>query len=330
MRKLFRWTTRWLLGGLFALLASATPNAKAGTVWIDTDLSIGSPLREVDDAYGLLLAFRSPELCVAGISTTYGNAPLGSTTRRTRDLFGRFGLTTAVNTGAASAKDLGRATAASDALAAALREDGRLTYIALGPLTNLATFLFLHPGQADRFEQVIMVAGKSAEATLGFGPRKRFQIHDANFVKDPAAVRVVLRSRIPILLAPIETSSRLLFNSRELHALEASGSAGSYLAQRSGMWLWFWMHFVHARGGPIFDALPVVAAVRPGLLTIEHRYARFDSGGNFIADRGPDESGREVQFCSAFAPATKDFILGRIAAWPNDQPMKSSSAPRDR
>ena len=29
--------------------------AAARTVWIDTDVSIGSPIREVDDAYALLL-----------------------------------------------------------------------------------------------------------------------------------------------------------------------------------------------------------------------------------------------------------------------------------
>lgn len=110
----------------------------------------------------------------------------------------------AVEAGAAAPNDLGRATAASDALAAALREKKRLTHIALGPLTNLATLLHLHPELADRFEQVIMVAGKSPEATLGFGPREKFQIHDANFVKDPVAVRAVLQSRIPIMLEPTE------------------------------------------------------------------------------------------------------------------------------
>jgi len=50
--------------------------AAADTVWIDTDVSIGSPIREVDDAYALLLAFHSPEIRIAGISTTYGNALL--------------------------------------------------------------------------------------------------------------------------------------------------------------------------------------------------------------------------------------------------------------
>src|SRR5205085_8983070 len=94
--------------------------AAAGTVWIDTDVSIGSPIREVDDAFALVLAFHSPEIRIAGLSTTYGNAPLGQTTRAARDLVERFGqpagLTVdAVFAGAGSASDLGRRSAASDA-----------------------------------------------------------------------------------------------------------------------------------------------------------------------------------------------------------------------
>jgi hypothetical protein len=47
-----------------------TRHAQAGTVWIDTDVSIGSPIREVDDAFALVLAFHSPEIRIAGLSTT--------------------------------------------------------------------------------------------------------------------------------------------------------------------------------------------------------------------------------------------------------------------
>ncbi len=66
-------------------------DAEAERVWIDTDLSIGSPIREVDDAYALVLALHSPEIQIAGLSTSYGNAPLGQTTRATLDLVQRFG-----------------------------------------------------------------------------------------------------------------------------------------------------------------------------------------------------------------------------------------------
>ena len=129
---------------VIALVACFAQKAMGTAVWIDSDVSIGSPIREVDDAFALVLAFHSPEIRIVGLSTTYGNAPLGHTTRVAKDIVRRFGAPAGlrvakVYSGARSASELGRRTDASNALAAAL-EKGRLTYIALGPLTNLATF----------------------------------------------------------------------------------------------------------------------------------------------------------------------------------------------
>src|SRR6476659_3117906 len=105
---------------LVAILACARL-AAAGTVWIDTDISIGSPFREVDDAYALVVAFRSPEIRIAGLSTSYGNAPLESTTRIARDLVRQFGASAnlkpeQVFAGAGSPAEFGRPTEASEEL----------------------------------------------------------------------------------------------------------------------------------------------------------------------------------------------------------------------
>src|ERR1700719_2440340 len=122
---------------LLAFAVGLVRFAEAGTIWIDTDVSIGSPIREVDDAYALVLAFHSPEIRIAGVSTTYGNASVAATTRAARELVTGFGggagLTAdQVFSGARSANDLGRRSEASEALAMALEKDS-VTYIALGP-----------------------------------------------------------------------------------------------------------------------------------------------------------------------------------------------------
>ena len=311
---------RWLL--LAGLVLALSPVQAARVIWIDTDQSIGSPLREVDDAFALLLALRSPELRIAGISTTYGNAPLRATTQRTRDSLGIFGSSLQVDPGAASARELGQATAASAALSAVLRHE-KLTYLALGPLTNLATFLRLHPEQAKRFERIVLLAGKTPEATLGFGPEGKFRIHDANLVKDPVAVREVLRTGIPMLLVPIETAGRLELERADLDQLAASGAAGEYLARHSRVWLWFWTHIAKTHGGPIFDALAVTAVAQPALVQIERRRATFDAPDQLIVRR---VGSRSVDFCTGFAPGTKAEILRRLTA----QKAKSSSARRAR
>jgi pyrimidine-specific ribonucleoside hydrolase len=301
-----------LLGALLSMAAGAD----ATTVWIDTDVSIGSPIREVDDAFALVLAFHSPEIQIAGVSTTYGNAPIGHTTRAARDLVRQFGrpanLTVEhIFAGAGSASDLGRRSSASDALAVTLRER-KVTYIALGPLTNLATFFQLHPDLANRIERVIFVGGKLAGETLAFGPTRSFRIHDANVFKDPAATQAVLRSSIPLTLVPIATGAHLLIDGSDLRELEDSGAAGNYLSRRSKIWLWFWTHFAGTNGGPIFDALAIVPATRPQLLSIEHLYARMDKNGNLLVAPRLTNGARPIRYCDSFAPGTKRCVMQRL------------------
>ncbi len=237
--------TRTRLFLFLIFISCSAPLANAGTIWIDTDPSIGSPLREVDDAFALLFAFNCPEVRIAGISTTYGNAPLRDTTRAAKYFADHFGAeagldSAAVHAGAGSARDLGHGTLATEALAAELRKERRLTYIALGPLTNLATFLKIHPELADRIARIIFVGGTSRGGKVAVSPNDRFRIHDANVFKDPAGARVVLQSGIPIFLTPIETSStQLILNAADLRAIRASGNAGAYLYRKSRSWLGF-------------------------------------------------------------------------------------------
>jgi pyrimidine-specific ribonucleoside hydrolase len=311
---------------LLALALGLTRFVDAGTIWIDTDVSIGSPIREVDDAYALVLALHSPEIRIAGVSTSYGNAPLGHTTRAARELIRQFGVPANVRpeqvfAGAASAADLGRRTQASEALATTLEKES-VTYVALGPLTNLATFLRLHPKSARKIRRVIFIGGQAQGTTLAFGPRRSFHIHDANVFQDPAAAEAVVQSNIPLTLVPIATGSELLVNDENLRELERHGGAGNYLARRSKVWLWFWTHFVKTNGGPIFDALAIVAATRPELVSSETRYAKIDEARNLrvtrrqnaaaTARRGLTSGARKVRYCTDFSPDVKRFVMERL------------------
>lgn len=292
---------------------------QAATVWIDTDVSIGSPIREVDDAFALVLAFHSPEIRIAGLSTTYGNAPLGQTTRAARDLVQRFGRSAGLTVdhvfaGAESASDLGRRSGASDALATALQKQ-KVIYIALGPLTNLATFLRLHPKPAHRIERVIFVGGQVPGASLAFGPTRSFHIHDANVFKDSAATGAVLRSNIPLTLVPIATGSRLLVAGADLRQLERSGGAGNYLSRQSRIWRWFWTHLAKTDGGPIFDAVAIIPTTSPELLSIKNRYARMDQAGNLVVTPRLTNGARPVRYCTGFAPGMKRFVMQRLVTW---------------
>ena len=129
-------------------LANADEHQKA--VWIDTDPACGTGARaDVDDCFALLYALRSPALRVVGISTVFGNTDLQTATETLHALLEQplalpLGTATrlAVHAGASRARTAAspHGTPASEALATALRAE-RLTLIALGPLTNVATLI---------------------------------------------------------------------------------------------------------------------------------------------------------------------------------------------
>jgi inosine-uridine nucleoside N-ribohydrolase len=291
----------------------ALPCAKATTVWLDTDASIGSPFREVDDAFAILLALRCPNLRIAGISTTYGNAPLRTTTAVTTDLIGRFGARIRrVHPGARSRKDLGVATAATEGLARALRENRSLVYVALGPLTNLATFQMLHPELASRIHHVIFLGGQTEDSSLRFGSRHPIQVHDANVFKDPAAARRVLEAKIPMMLIPIEAAAEIAVDAADLDEMGRNSAAGQFLRTNSGVWLWFWTNFVGTKGGLLFDTAAVVAAADPALLMLERRSTVMDSSGDLLVSKNPRPYSRSVLYCPRLPGPASKFVRQKL------------------
>ncbi len=298
-------------------------------VWIDTDPSIGIPLHEADDGFALIQAFHSPELRIRGISTTYGNAGLASTTRITREMTERFGGVAGVTqdrvfTGAASARDLGKPTAATEALRVALTEQP-LTYLALAPLTNLATLLTLHPEAARRIERVIFVGGRTPGTRFRAGRWNPYEFTDGNFHKDNAAGAILLTLGPALTLVPVELALQCLLRPAELTRLGCEGGAsGRYLAAKARLWINLWRLCFGVEGGVIFDCFAVLAATHPHLLESERRYASITCdprGGNaanprdihLLASREPaGPAAREVTFCRNPLPSTREMLLARL------------------
>ena len=300
-------------------------------VWIDTDPSIGVPFHEADDGFALVQAFHSPELRIRGISTTYGNASLSTTTRIAREMAARFGgpagITDAqVFAGAASARDLGRPTAATEALRAALAERP-LTYLALAPLTNLATFLTLHPEAARRIERVIFVGGRSPGVRFRAGRWNPYEFTDGNFHKDNAAAAILLAVGPPLMLVPVALALSWPLVPEELTRIgREGGPAGQYLADKAWLWMRLWRLCFGIEGGIIFDCLAVLAASHPHLLEYERRYAAITRNPgarsvnsprniHLVASPGPlNEPTREVIFCPRAAADLRTSLVTRLLA----------------
>lgn len=187
--------------------ATAAEAPAAIPVWMDVDPAVMRGGHEPDDGLALLQAFHSPELAVRGVSVVFGNSPLDTGFPIGREIVERFGPEgITAQRGAASGEELGRETDASRALARML-ERGRLTVLALGPVTNVATVLRNHPELAERIDRVVAVAGRrpGQRFVLGEGGTP---LMDFNFELDPEGFQVLLDSGVPITLAPFEIAAK--------------------------------------------------------------------------------------------------------------------------
>lgn len=277
---------------------AATSPAAPHDVWIDTDTAIGVPGADIDDGLALVQAFHSPELAVRGVSSIFGNAPLARTHPTASDVVARFGppgLTVA--RGAASAAERGAPSEAVRAMAAALRERP-LHLIALGPVTNVASLIELHPDLCARIRSIVMVAARRPGQRFISHPAQPTPFPDLNFDCDPPGMQTLLDSAVPLVFAPWEVSSHVWIEDADLDRLAAASACGAYLAGHARPWLRIWREDLGAPGFNPFDTLAIAAISHPTLL--EHFAC-----GVWIED-GPDDTAPAERRA---AGATKPHLL---------------------
>ncbi len=306
---------------LFALaLGGCATDPPPVAVWLDVDPAVRRGGHEPDDGVAMVQAFRSPELRVVGVSTVFGNAPVGDGHEIAREIAARFGPTgLPVHRGAAGpASD---PTPASRAIAAAL-EAAPLTILALGPATNLATALRSRPDLAGRLERVILVVGRRPDAPLrlpGRGPN----FLDFNFELDPEAVETVLASGAPVVLVPFELARKLPVGAADWASLWDTPFGAFFRGPIEDYLDWFAEHTGERATYP-FDSFAVSWLVAPGLLDCDHAAvvrregpadADSDTGETkpWLVRIGPGEgSGFPVTWCHTPDPALKEELLRRL------------------
>ncbi len=201
-------------------------NKPAKRVWFDTDMMIGCPERaprEVDDGVTLIMALRQPSVEIVGISLItvidYGER----VTHQLLKWYNQTGKDIPVYKGSDSANDVGVENDATRALTSALEKE-KLTILAIGPLTNIATVLQHRPDLAAQIEEIAFCIGrtKGLEFRPGLG---ELPVGDYNFEKDVESMRIALETDIPLMFSGFECSSSVFLGPVDIDRL-AEGTEG--------------------------------------------------------------------------------------------------------
>lgn len=283
-------------------------------IWIDTDPG-------VDDAIAILLALRSPEVRVVGISTTHGNVGIRRTTENTcRVLELAGGAPPPVYRGAArplrrapvhspsvhGADGLGevslmrtrdgrpryprprlrvRRMPAVDALIEAARASRRkLTLVTLGPLTNLALAVRKAPDLGRRLARVVAMGG-AVGCPGNLTPAAEF-----NLYCDPDAAREVVRARVPLTLIGLNVTRRARVTRSELlEATRRRTPLNRFLRDCTGRIMRYYRRYERYHGCCLHDPLTVAAVIRPALISTQRLHVEIETvgrvtGGMTVAD----------------------------------------------
>lgn len=305
---------------LFLMLLAGALASASVPVWIDTDPSVARGGHEVDDGFALIQAFHSPALTIRGVSVVFGNAPLSEAFPIAQHLvrdFGPSGLEVA--SGAASASDLGVETDASRALAAALRRE-KMVILMLGPATNVATVLRNHPELRDRVEKIVAVAGRRPNQRFSTSPGGR-AFRDFNFELDAPGFQVVLDSRVSLVLAPWEISSKVWMRGADLADLRSSDASLAWVLDAAEDWLAYWKKNLAADGFNPFDTLAVGYVISPDGFRCDRLDVRIEqrpddtvSGPGvhrkpYLLVHPSTSSQQSALYCSEAPPSFHDTLL---------------------
>jgi len=308
------WTLANACGGLPTVIASR----ERSQVWIDTDAGFGIPGLDVDDGWAMVAAFHSKSLQVVGVSAVFGEAPMDDAYAVAGELAGLFGPSELpVYPGAESPRDLGRETNAAKALAVALQHQP-LKILALGPLTNVATVLRLHPELQKQIVEIVAVAGRRPTERLAWNTADTKLSVDPNFARDPEAFRTVLAaSSVPLTLVPLEAASNVRIGEGELHRLEAGGEAARTLAGPSREWLALWRERFGIEGFSPFEAAAAMVLSTPAVAHCGSEPAEIVLAlpeGPYLLASPSFHGNRVVRYCAALHPQFKEALLRRILA----------------
>lgn len=258
---------------------------KPQLVIIDTDIG-----DDIDDAFALALALRSPELKILGVTTAFGNTELRARlVDRYLHAAGRSDIP--VNAGVETQTDNLMTQSAyarreperkhADGVAFLLeqmrRHPGEITLICIGPMFNEQEAIRRDPATFRKLKRIVMMGGSIYRGYDGENGERRPPDAEWNINRDPAGAQALFAAGVPIFMMPLD-STQIHLEAPERNALFAHGSA---LTDQLTLLYHQWMFLSpgHSATPTLFDPVAVTYTFRPDLCPTKPMRIEVDGKG---------------------------------------------------
>lgn len=269
----------------------------------------------IDDALALLLALRSPELDLVGVTCVAGNVTLDKVIRNTRAVLDLAGADVPTFAGArkpllaplktaslfhgenglgdvdvpSSTRRAEREDAVSFLVRRVREEPGEITLVAVGPLTNVALAVLRDREFAISLRSLIIMGGAVHHSGNVNG------IAEANFANDPEAAAAVVVSGAPILLVDLGATSKAVLPLARLGSPDAPGRP-PWASLAVKLLRFYGRAYVDAgASGPILhDPLAVGLAAVPDLADAVSMHLSVETAGTYTRGASIGSAARRI------------------------------------
>ena len=278
--------------GILLMISSTAWAAEKVPLLLDTD--IGS---DIDDAFALALALASPEVDLQGVTTvTSGAEDRAWMVCRLLSAVGRGDIPVAWGREPQPASAIEhqmqyrlhptvicghtswpvREPAVEFLYTRLKAQPGKLTLVAIGPLTNLARLLTEHPDCKSWIKRIVIMGGALRVGYEGKPPVEP----EWNLKTDIPAARVVFTAGIPLVVAPLDATALLQLEEPQRRRLFAAGTPLTAQVQT--------LYQLWGKPTPILcDPVAVTLAFTEKFFDMEDLHLEVDEQGFTRIGKGP-------------------------------------------
>jgi purine nucleosidase len=278
----------------FAQASASTPGVPTSSnpekIIIDTDVG-----DDIDDAFAIALALRSPELQILAISTTFGDTEararildrmLGETDRAAIPVLAGAPTNTTNPMSQRRYGQIGRFTrafhfGAVDSILDQIHANpGQITLVAIGPLINVGALIDKDPQAFHQLKRVVIMGGSVhcgySETGICPGPPPSAEW---NIINDIPSAQKLFASGVPLYVMPLDSTQLKLDETKRNYIFRQ----GTPLTDSLTLLYHEWDH----QTPTLFDPMTIAYLLNPQICPTEPMHITVDDKGFTLAGPGP-------------------------------------------
>jgi inosine-uridine nucleoside N-ribohydrolase len=273
-----------VMGSDYPAQTQKPPQALGTTEKVIIDTDIGD---DIDDAFAIALALKSPELEILGISTTFGDTEarakivdrllgeagrsdipvLAGTPTKTTNVMNQKRYGEGGHFAKASHPD-----AAEFILEQIRRYPGQITLVAIGPLMNVGALIDKDPATFLKLKRVVMMGGsiECGYGELWFCPQRGPDV-EWNIINDIPSAKKLFLAGVPLYVMPLDSTQLKLDETKRAYLFKQGTPLTDALTLLYHEW--------GQQTPTLFDPVTVAFILDPKICPVQPMHIRVDDKG---------------------------------------------------